>query len=72
MTLKESEPLFLYLKKKNRNDGTFFRSDGSPVVKIELPVMSPPAESTAQDDHLEVYSVEKEEQHSGSETEPTR
>jgi hypothetical protein len=74
VTLKESEPLFLYLKKQNRNGGwkAFFRSDGSPVVKVELPVMSPAAESTAPDDHLEVYSVEKEEQHSGSETEPSR
>ncbi len=50
----------------------YFRSDGSPVVKVELPVMSPSAESTAADDHLEVYSVEKEEQYSGSETEPSR
>jgi len=50
----------------------YFRSDGSPEVKVELPVMSPAAESTAPDDHLEVYSVEKEEQESGSETEPSR
>jgi hypothetical protein len=42
------------------------------VVKVELPVMSPAAESTAADDHLEAYSVEKEEQDSGSETEPSR
>ncbi len=51
----------------------YFRSDGSPVVKVELPMMSPAAESTAPDDHLEVYSVvEKEEHVSGSETEPSR
>ncbi len=43
------------------------------MVKVELPVMSPAAtESTAPDDHPEVYSVEKEEQQSGSETEPSR
>ncbi len=64
---------FYKVKTKIRAERSlYFRSDGSPVVKVELPVMSPAAESTAPDDHLEVYSVEKEEQDSGSETEPSR